>query len=101
MVDALAEEFPHLRKPETAIRLTACISSHYVDADPRASFEEILDSPATANWRLKPNPDRLGRVRVACCRIPLAHTGEAEAQERARVRADEDRINALLPAEAP
>ncbi|MFI6743967.1 hypothetical protein ACIBI9_64830 [Nonomuraea sp. NPDC050451] len=37
-------------------------------ADPAPGWEVILDSPASANWRLK--PDTGNRIRVACTRMP-------------------------------
>ena len=55
VVEVLREHFPDLAgDPEAAGIIAAAVSRQM--ADPRDSFEVIVDSPWTANWRLKARP---------------------------------------------
>ena len=82
VIDALTNEFSDLTDPTTAENAAKVIADHV--AEPRATFEYILDLPA-ANWRLRSHRSS-SRVRLACYHLNPAPTDD----ERER------RINKVL-----
>ncbi|MGP4105246.1 hypothetical protein [Nonomuraea sp. KM90] len=77
VVQALAPHFGDLADPTTAATVERSITAYL--AAPFDGWEVILDSPALANWRLK--PDTGGRIRVACTRMP-PRTPDAVQEQR-------------------
>lgn len=67
VVTALTAEFPDLADNTTAQIVRSAVAKHV--AAPAATFEVILDSPVTANWRLRADREKPAHVRVACYRV--------------------------------
>ncbi|MEV4083153.1 hypothetical protein AB0J43_23075 [Nonomuraea fuscirosea] len=61
MVETLATHVDDLTKPATAVVVERSITAYL--AAPFDGWKVILDSPALANWRLKPDTGR--RIRMA------------------------------------
>ncbi|MEV4179258.1 hypothetical protein [Nonomuraea sp. NPDC049709] len=77
VVQRLATHFDDLTDPTTAATVEGSISAYL--AAPFDVWEVSLDSPALANWRLK--PDTGHRVRVALTRMP-PRTPDAVQEQR-------------------
>ena len=66
VTDVLREHFPDLADPATAGIITNAIWRQA--SNPRDSFELVVDSPASANWRLKARSEDRRRVYLTCYR---------------------------------
>ncbi|MGV9310362.1 hypothetical protein ACWDLG_43960 [Nonomuraea sp. NPDC003727] len=93
VVQILAAYFDDLTDPTTADIVATSIAAYL--AEPVPGWEVILDTPAIANWRLK--PDTGNRIRVACTRLP-PRTPDAAQQQRDRER--EQALTALVQGSA-
>lgn len=67
VVKALAQEFPDLTDATTAEIVSEAVRRYHLD--PNTGLEVIVDSPYSANWRLRPDREHPGRVRLACYRF--------------------------------
>ena len=86
VINALAADFTGLRNAVDAEVVREAVEDH---AREGRLIEVIVDSPYFANWRLVPDPEHPGRVRIGCWRQrPL----NDRYQERL------DRINEALQA---
>ncbi|WP_329051179.1 hypothetical protein OG738_03615 [Amycolatopsis sp. NBC_01488] len=88
VVDTLVDlgGFSDLSAPTTAGIVWEALIRHIQQPD--AAFECIVDTPALANWRLRPRRSALARVRLSCFR--LAPT-EADLERERRVNEALDR----------
>ncbi|MBB2749209.1 UNVERIFIED_ORG: hypothetical protein FHR35_009122 [Microbispora rosea subsp. rosea] len=80
VVDVLAEHFPDLQNPRTAMDVSISIERHLRSPDP--TWEAFLDHPLVANWALR--SDGAGRLRVVCRRHP---SGEADVRRERELTA--------------
>lgn len=86
VVDVLSREFADLTDETTAEIVSEAVRRYHLD--PNTGLEVIVDSPYSANWRLRPDREHPGRVRLACYRFNRSPQDE----ER------EDRLNEALRA---
>ncbi|MGP4027338.1 hypothetical protein [Actinomadura sp. 3N407] len=85
VVEILSGEFADLAADPAVARVLHRKIAEYV-AGPAAGFEWIVDWPSVANWRLKPDQERPGRLRLACYKQTPSDTD----------RALEEKVNARL-----
>lgn len=67
VVRVLAEDFTDLRDDTTREIVRDAVQRHLLD--PTDILEVIVDSPYSANWRLKADRKDIRRVRLSCYRL--------------------------------
>ncbi|QXJ25781.1 hypothetical protein AGRA3207_007331 [Actinomadura graeca] len=85
VVMVLADHFPELMADRLLGDVIGDAVARYA-GDPGGRLECIVDSATVANWRLRPERTRPGRVRIACYRLdPTAADRDREQAINARL----------------
>jgi hypothetical protein len=87
VMDILVAEFPELAHPLASEVVLNLVRRHA--CTPSATFECIVASPTTANWRLKADTKDQRRVRLGCYRF---EPGAADHERERRVNSALSRL---------